>query len=172
MAYWTEFQETKLDLCMNLHVFLGEKIDITICRCAWHISKFYNKCFVNWSTRRCSRFTSFRWNLKLKWVFLSYINWKKISFIRTIISVKMIILDTSMQSLKIWLIQFVISIFMVSNINSILIDVITQNVLQKISLGPPPPSKYFRIHASKIFKILNERETNLNGNIRVQQEYE
>lgn len=72
MAYWTEFQETKLDLCMNLHVFLGEKIDITICRCAWHISKFYNKCFINWSTRRCSWFTSFRWNLKLKWLFLFF----------------------------------------------------------------------------------------------------
>lgn len=87
------------------------------------------------------------------------------------ISVKMIILD--MQSLKIWLEQFMISVFMFSNINSISIDVITQKVLQKISLGPPPPpSKYFRIHASKNFKILNERETNLNGNIRVQQEYE
>lgn len=114
----------------------------------------------------------FHMKLKTKMIILILYKLEKLAeCIRTIISVKMIILD--MQSLKIWLKQFMISVFMFSNINSISIDVITQNVLQKISLGPlPPPSKYFRIHASKIFKILNERETNLDGNIRVQQEYE
>lgn len=83
----------------------------------------------------------FQMKLKTKMSILILYKLEKISFIRTIISVKMIILD--MQSLKIWLIQFVISIFMVSNINSISIDVITQNVLQKISLGPPPPFEIF-----------------------------
>lgn len=62
----------------------------------------------------------------------------------------MIILD--MQSLKIWLEQFMISVFMFSNINSISTDVITQKVLQKISLGPPPPPR--NISASTHRKIL------------------
>lgn len=113
----------------------------------------------------------FQMKLQTKMIILILYKLEKLAeCMRTIISVKMIILD--MQSLKVWLKQFMISVFMFSNINSISIDVITQKVLQKISLGPPPPSKYFCIHASKKLKILNERETNLNGNNRVQQEYE